>query len=73
MMQVLLTPNLQQCIANMEVHTNLPKVSDKVTARRLNLAGHCLQHLGYLHGWHTKEGHWQDKYRQAEDPDAGSR
>ena len=31
-------------VTNKELCGDLPKVSDKVAARRLNLSGHCLRH-----------------------------
>ena len=34
----------QQHLTNKKLYGNLPKVSDKVAARRLKLAGHCLGH-----------------------------
>ena len=45
MLLVVFTISWQQHITSKELYSDLPKVSDKVAARRLKLAGHCLRHL----------------------------
>ncbi len=44
MLRVVFNISWQQHITNKELYGDLPKVSDKVAARRLKLAGHCLRH-----------------------------
>ena len=45
MLWVVFNINWQQHITNWELYGDLPKVSDKISARRLKPAGHCLWHL----------------------------
>ena len=44
MLEVVYNISWQQHITNKELYGDLPKVSEKVAARRLKLAGHCLRH-----------------------------
>ena len=47
----------QRHITNLELYSRLPRVSNKISTRRLRLAGHCLRHgtpySGSLFPWQT--------------------
>ena len=43
-MRMVLGVSLRDKISNDTLYGNLPKLSDKIRSRRLQLAGHCMRH-----------------------------
>ena len=77
MLRTVFNINWRQCIPNTELYGDLPRVADKIAARRMPLAGHCYRHpelaaSGLIlweptHGHRSRGGASQDVHRHSEE------
>ena len=61
MLRVVLNIDPHEHITNEQLYSGLPRISDRVAARRMKLAGHCYRHqelpASKLVLWKPKHGH----------------
>ena len=61
MLRVVLNIDPREHIANKQLYSGLPRLSDRIEARRMKLAGHCHRHqelpASKLVLWEPKHGH----------------
>ena len=61
MLRVVLNIDPREHIANKQLYSGLPRLSDRIASRRMKLAGHCHRHhelpASKLVLWEPKHGH----------------